>query len=93
MFGAFKSRLAALIFLVGCCQYSFANEISSTDPGSLLRVADGIASNARINMIGARGAVQVSQVADQAQLELSLILIKQNQEIIRLLKVLTKEVK
>ena len=49
-------------------------------------IAEIIILNAETNMIGAHGAVQLSQVADQAQLKFTAILIKQNDEIIKLLR-------
>ena len=84
-------RVDPLLILVVSAQFVSASEISSTDPGTLLRIAENVASNARTNMIGASGAVQVSRVAGQAQLELSLITTRQNEVIIILLRALAKE--
>jgi hypothetical protein len=69
------------------------NYIENADPGRLSEVARTIATEAEIAMISAKGAVQVSQLADQAQITLSRFLIKQNDEIIRLLRVIAKEKK
>ena len=41
------------------------DRIKNTDPGKLAAVAEDIAFEARLNMIGVPGAVQVSQVADK----------------------------
>lgn len=57
----------------------------------MAEIAEMRALEARINMIGARGAVQVSQVADSAQVDFLQIIIKQNDEIIRLLRKIAKE--
>lgn len=51
-----------------------------------LKEAESIYSNFTIETIGARGAVQVSQMADMAQMKYSRMLIAQNEEIITLLK-------
>jgi len=83
------------IVCAGLASNSFAADsgdlIKSADPGKLAEVAEIRALEARINMIGARGAVQVSQVADSAQVDFSQMLIKQNDEIIRLLRKIAKE--
>lgn len=84
-------RLVSAAALLAASFSTAAQDIAGSDPGALLRVAERVASEARINMIGAKGAVQVSQVADQAQLELSIIIIKQNEEVIRLLRSMAKE--
>ena len=60
--------------------------IKTTDAGKMSDIAEIIILNAETNMIGAHGAVQISQVADQAQLKFTAILIKQNDEIIKLLR-------
>jgi hypothetical protein len=54
-------------------------------------VAQSIISRAEFTIITARGAAQVSQVADQTQLSLALIKIRQNDEVIRLLRKIAKE--
>jgi hypothetical protein len=54
-------------------------------------VAQSIISRAEFTIITARGAAQVSQVADQTQLSLALIKIRQNDEGIRLLRKIAKE--
>lgn len=77
-----------LIFLAGICQ---ADEVSSADAAKMSRVADSIVTNAEINAIGARGAAQVSQIADQAQLQLARIIVKQNDEMISLLREIAKK--
>jgi hypothetical protein len=60
--------------------------IKDTDAGKMSVVAEQISFDTQIRMIGANSAPQVSQVADQAQLKYSAIIIKQNDEIIRLLR-------
>ena len=50
------------------------------------REAESIYTSFSIETIGARGAAQVSQLADQAQMKYSKIIIAQNEEIIALLK-------
>ena len=67
--------------------------VGAQDPGNSSNEATAVVSQAEIEMIGARGAVQVSQIADQAQLKLSLILIRQNDELIRLLREMVKKPK
>lgn len=83
---------AACFVLTNTCIAADSDErIKNSDPGRLAEVAELIALEARLNMIGARGAVQVSQAADQAQVDFSRILIKQNDEMIRLLRKIAKE--
>ena len=90
--------MTARFIVFGCCALTicasvFAQDsrISTTDPAKMGDVARSIVSTAEIGMIGARGAAQVSQVADQAQLSLALIKIRQNDEVIRLLRKIAKE--
>lgn len=51
-----------------------------------LKEAESIYTSFTIDTIGAKGAVQVSQMADMAQMKYSRMLIAQNEEIIALLK-------
>jgi len=61
-------------------------QIRAADPAAISAVAESIILSAEIEMIGAKGASQVSQLADQAQLKLAKIQIRQNEEIIKLLR-------
>jgi hypothetical protein len=90
--------MGARFIISGVCAFTlcasvFAQDstISSADPARMGEVAQLIILRAEGNMIGARGAAQVSQVADQAQLSLALIKIRQNDEVIRLLRKIAKE--
>ena len=51
-----------------------------------LKDAESIYRSFEIDVIGARGAVQVSQAADMAQMKYSRMIIAQNEEIISLLR-------
>ncbi len=87
-----KLRLAfiVLISVIASPALALSADISdlikTTDAGKMSDIAEIIILNAETNMIGAHGAVQISQVADQAQLKFTAILIKQNDEIIKLLR-------
>jgi hypothetical protein len=85
-----KFAFIALILIIASPAQAMCSEISdlikNSDVGKMSDVAEIITNNAEINMIGAQGAVQISQVADQAQLKFSAILIRQNDEIIKLLR-------
>ena len=87
--------LFAVVFSLSLifCARVFAQEptIATTDPAQMERLAHLLILRAENNMIVARGAAQVSQVADQAQLSLALIRIRQNDEVIRLLRKIAKE--
>lgn len=78
-------------FTTICFASDHRENIKSADPGELSKIAEHRAIMAGIEMIGSRGAVQVSQVADQAQIDFSQMLIKQNDEIIRLLRIIAKD--
>ena len=67
--------------------------IENSDSGAYTSVVRTLGLEARIKMIGAKGAVQVTQVASETQLEFARIQIKQNDEIIRLLRLLVGEKK
>ena len=79
--------------LVGLILLALFGVARAQDPGNAAAEAASIVTKAEIEMIGARGAVQVSQIADQAQLKLSVILIKQNDEMVKLLREILKKTK
>ncbi|NBT48421.1 MAG: hypothetical protein EBT07_11530 [Actinobacteria bacterium] len=85
--------VVVVAFTLTLCTKVLAQDsaIRTTDQAQMESLAWRLISSAEINMIGARGAAQVSQVADQAQLNLALIRIRQNDEIIRLLRKIAKE--
>ena len=64
-----------------------------TDPGSLADVANQISFETQLSMISAKGAVQVTQLASELQIEYSKLLMRQNDEIIRLLRIMAKQKK
>jgi hypothetical protein len=64
----------------------YRSDISSTQPGQMANLAQKLLNTASLNMIGAKGAAQVSQTADEVNIQMQAILVKQNDEIIRLLK-------
>lgn len=82
-------------FLCGALAFQavedFRSQIASASPGAMASVASRIVDSASLNMIGAKGAVQISQVTDEARLQIDYILVKQNDEIIRLLKKIANE--
>lgn len=61
-------------------------EAASTDPAALRAVSDQALDEFYHRMEDARGAVQVSEAADEQRLHLQLIQLRQNQRIIRLLE-------
>ena len=69
------------MLLISCLDFRLI-----ADERDYSREAENIAANARILEIGSKGAVQVSQVHDQARTKLLVLLIEQNTDIIRLLK-------
>lgn len=64
-----------------------------TDPGSLADVASEISYTTTAQMRLASGAVQVTQLASQLQIRYSQLLMRQNDEIIRLLRIIAMEKK
>lgn len=79
-------RLIPLIF-IGL----ISNVAVAQDENPRLKDAEDIFRNFEISSIGAKGAVQVSQMADQAQISYSRMIIAQNEEIISLLKQLVEK--
>lgn len=69
----------------------FRSGIRDASLGQMTALAQALLNTASLNMIGAKGAAQVSQVTDEAGLQMQAILIKQNDEIIRLMKKLVGE--
>jgi hypothetical protein len=63
----------------------------STDAGDLLKVISPVADAYDRNVKTAKSAPQVSQLADEALVPMTYALVKQNQEIIRLLRKLANE--
>jgi len=84
-------KILLAIIASSLSSFVFADDIDATDSAKMSGVASRIVSSAEIEMIGARGASQVSQLADQAQLQLSKIIIKQNDEIVRLLRKISEK--
>ena len=84
-------KIFLLIVVFANFSYANADQVDTTDPAKMSEVASKILSAAEIDMIGARGAAQISQLADQAQLQLSKIIIKQNDEIVRLLRKISEK--
>ena len=85
-----RKIIACSVFLSLSFQV-YADEISSADPARMSRLADSIVSDVNMSSTYAKGAAQVSQLADQAQLKLSQMLIRQNDEIVTLLREIAKK--
>ena len=79
-------RLILLTFIA-----LISNVAVAQDDNPRLKDAEDIFHNFEISSIGAKGAVQVSQMADQAQISYSRMIIAQNEEIISLLKQLVEK--
>ncbi|MBI5193718.1 MAG: hypothetical protein HZA08_09800 [Nitrospirae bacterium] len=58
-------------------------DIRIAEVDDLPKIAGDIVSDASSNVIGAKGASQISQVMDESRIQIDLIQVKQNQEIIR----------
>jgi len=91
--GGYVDRAYSIVAFSCCVLFplsTFASDdddrIKTADPAAILCVAESIISWTEISMHSAKGASQVSQLADQAQLKLAKIQIKQNEEIIKLLR-------
>jgi hypothetical protein len=69
----------------------YRSDISTTQPGQMTILAQKLLNTASLNMIGAKGAAQVSQITDEASIQMQAILVKQNDEVIRLLKKIAGE--
>jgi hypothetical protein len=69
------------------------NQIDESDAADQLANARVIAANYQSVIKAARSAPQISQISDEANVQLNYILIKQNQEVIRLLKKISGETK
>jgi len=68
------------------CFTLFTAVVSAQEDSPRLKDAEKIYNSFEIEAIGARGAVQVSQIADMAQIKYSRMIIAQNEEMIALLK-------
>jgi len=73
-----KAKIFIFSFLFTFCWKALSEDYSSE--------ADRIASAARLSEISASSAMQVSQAHDQARTKLLVLLIKQNEEVIRTLE-------
>jgi len=67
------------------------NQIDNYDSGKLHDLADRVALETRTGIDQALAPAEVSRIIGQAQLDFSRILIRQNDEIIRLLRKIAKE--
>lgn len=78
-----------LVVCVACAVLTSTCIAEEYNPEKIAEIAGLIAQNADKNMVG--GIANVAQAAGSAQVAVSLILIKQNNEIIRLLQKIAKE--
>jgi hypothetical protein len=90
-------RVVAFVLAAGLSGFGFAQltgrltEVTKAPPGSMTKLAEQIANDFDWRRQGAGSAAQVSQVADEASVALQYAIVKQNDEIIRLLKKLANE--
>ena len=69
------------------------NQIDESDASDQLSNARVVAANYESIIKLAKSAPQISQISDEANVQLNYILIKQNQEVIRLLRKIAGETK
>ena len=93
-----KLKMAGIIaFSAACGAFAFQGakdfrtEIKFAAIEKLPDVAKDVVDNASLSLIGSRGAAQVSQVIDESRIQIDYIIVRQNQEMIRLLKKIAGE--